>query len=59
MMRDIGGVEMPAYFGKLAESPQAMATAGKDGATAPVASAPAANAPLPAPRPPVGPGPKS
>ena len=27
MMRDIGGVEMPAYFGKLAESPQAMADA--------------------------------
>ncbi|MCU0863153.1 MAG: SPFH domain-containing protein [Planctomycetes bacterium] len=62
MMRDIGGVEMPAYFGKLAESPQAMATAGKDGvsaAAAPVAAAPAPIAAAPAARPPAGPGPKS
>jgi flotillin len=44
MMRDIGGVEMPAYFGKLAESPQAMAT--MPGATA--AGTPATSAPGPA-----------
>jgi hypothetical protein len=29
MMRDIGGVEMPAYFGKLAEAPGAMHGAGR------------------------------
>ena len=33
MMRDIGGVEMPAYFGKLADSPAAIAT-GEGAATA-------------------------
>ena len=39
MMRDIGGVEMPAYFGKLAESPQAMPDA-PGAAAKPAAAAP-------------------
>ena len=39
MMRDIGGVEMPAYFGKLAEGPQAMpATAAVSSAAPPSAA---------------------
>jgi flotillin len=62
MMRDIGGVEMPAYFGKLAESPQAMTTAGTaagSAASAPVAPVTAPIAAAPAARPPAGPGPKS
>lgn len=42
MMKDIGGVEMPAFLGKLAESPSAMATDGKPGA--PPAAPPPAGA---------------
>lgn len=41
MMRDIGGVEMPAYFGKLAEAPGAMAAPAPAGPAAPAAPAPA------------------
>lgn len=39
MMKDIGGVEMPAFFGKLAESPTAMPTT--ETATPSAAAAPA------------------
>ena len=42
MMRDIGGVEMPAYFGKLAEAPGAMAAPAAASPTAPAAPSPVA-----------------
>ncbi len=42
MMRDIGGVEMPAYFGKLAEAPGAMAAPAAASPAAPAAPSPVA-----------------
>ncbi|MCC7064407.1 MAG: flotillin family protein [Planctomycetes bacterium] len=42
MMRDIGGVEMPAYFGKLAEAPGAMAAPAAASPTAPAVPSPVA-----------------
>ena len=43
MMRDIGGVEMPAYFGKLAEAPGAMAAPAAASPAAPAAPSPVAS----------------
>ncbi len=40
MLRDIGGVEMPAYFGKLAEAPGAMAVPEPTAKVAPAAAPP-------------------
>jgi flotillin len=40
MMRDIGGVEMPAYFGKLADAPGAMSAPAETVSPAPVATPP-------------------